>query len=279
MEFYETGDRNTMSTMNDVNSFNNMGYLLKPSLISCNDCSDMVSYLDTKQATVQIPFSTIPWGYGNLIGNEQFSCVYENSHILEMCHNLLGDDFVFNHLMVNNKAAWIGPGVEWHQETFNIDTYAPGAVVDDNSWTNFLQIYIALHPHNLENGCLKIIPCSHALGILPHEDIVNENFGHKRRVPSNTMDTIYATCGIKNVLMESGDVLFFNHRLVHGSASNVSPLPRKAIVLQARLPFEKNHDLFTNETKYRTNFVLQALEDKIDKIKSSNVYGDFEKKH
>lgn len=262
-----------------ISKFNDEGYLLKESMISLDDCHRIVSYLDTKKSTVRIPFSKIPWGYGNLIDDEQLCCVYENPQILEICQNILGENFAFNHLMVNNKAAWIGPSVEWHQEMFNIDTYAPGAILDDDSWKNFLQVYIALHEHTLENGCLKIIPQSHKAGILPHEDIVNDNLGHKRRVPSDTMDIIYNKYGVKDVLMQPGDVLFFNHRLVHGSSSNVSPLPRKSIVLQARLPFTKNNDIFMKETNYRTNFTLKALEDKVNKIKSSDMYRDFEKKH
>lgn len=262
-----------------INAFTEDGYLFEESMISSDDCDKIISYLDSKQSAVQIPFSNIPWGYGNLIDDEQLRCVYENHHVLDTCKHILGESFVFNHLMVNNKAAWIGPSVEWHQETFNIDTYAPGAITGDDSWKNFLQIYIALHEHTLENGCLRIVPQSHKLGVLPHEDIINENFGHKRRVPSDTMDMIYDKCGIKNVLMQPGDALFFNHRLVHGSSSNVSPLSRKAIVLQARLPFDKNNDLFAEETSYRANFVLKALEEKIHKLKSSNVYSDFEKKH
>ena len=58
--------------------------------------------------------------------------------------------------MINNKAPWIGPDVEWHQEVFNIDTYAPGGNANVDSWKDYLQIYIALDPHTLENGCLKV---------------------------------------------------------------------------------------------------------------------------
>ena len=72
-----------------------------------------------------------------------------NKYILNFCKEILGEKFTYNHLMVNNKAPWIGPDVEWHQEVFNIDTYAPGANTNDNSWKNFLQIYIALDPHTL----------------------------------------------------------------------------------------------------------------------------------
>ena len=54
------------------------------------------------------------------------------------------------------------------------------------------------------------------------------------------MNEIYKTNGIKNLIMERGDILFFNHRFIHGSASNNSPFNRRAIVLQARKPIVRD---------------------------------------
>ena len=78
--------------------------------------------------------------------------------------------------------------------------------------------------------------------------------------------------------MDVGDVLFFNHRTVHGSASNHSSRSRRAIVLQARKNIrEKNMDIFEKETCYRTNFVVNSLQERIDKLKSKNIYEDMNK--
>ena len=108
------------------------------------------------------------------------------------------------------------------------------------------KIYIALDKHTIENGCLKIVPNSHKEGELEFEDCVgNFTWGHKRRLSSKSMDFLYNKYGIKNVLMEPGDILFFNHLLAHGSTSNIINLPRRAIVLQATSIFEKDNNLIT----------------------------------
>ena len=86
----------------------------------------------------------------------------------------------------------------------------------------------------IENGCLKIIPYSHKLGELKHVDIIGPNLGHKRRVNLNDMNKAYKKFGLKNVLFKKGDALIFNHLLIHGSTNNISPISRKAIVLQLR---------------------------------------------
>ena len=253
------------------------GYFFKESAISEIECLRIKDYLENKESPAKIPFSKVAWGYGNLIEDENLKSVYENPYIVDICRRALGDDFEFNHLMINNKAPWIGPSVEWHQETFNVDTYAPGAIVNDESWKNFLQCYIALDEHTIENGCLKIIPSTHKEE-LPHEDMVNENFGHKRRVPCDVMTEIYNKYGLKNITMNPGDALIFNHRIVHGSSSNTSPKERKGIVLQARTPFVRNEEVFANETSHRTNFVIEAMEQKVKGLKQKNKYTNFAEK-
>jgi ectoine hydroxylase-related dioxygenase (phytanoyl-CoA dioxygenase family) len=143
-------------------------------------------------------------------------------------------------------------------------------------WSNFMQIYIALDEHTIENGCLVIFPGSHKLGVLPCEDIVGDNFGHKRRVTHDGMKFAYKNCGKKMVLMQPGDILFFNHLTIHGSGTNVSEKDRKSIVLQARKTTrEKDEQVFEKETSYRRKFVIDSLSAKVDKLKSVNMYRDF----
>ena len=265
--------------MTDLNKFFDDGFLLKKKLFDQKTCEKTIKYLESRKPSLNIPFSNVGWGYGNLIDEKKMDHIIKNNYILEFCNSLFGENFIFNHLMINNKAPWIGPDVEWHQEVFNIDTYAPGGNNNVDSWTNYLQIYIALDPHTLENGCLKVIPNSHKLGLLPHEDIVNSFFNHKRRIPFEVMNQIYKTNGIKNLIMESGDVLFFNHRFIHGSASNNSPFNRRSIVLQARKPIERDLNKFEKETHYRKNFTIDFLKNKLEKLVGKNIYNSFKRKN
>ena len=142
-----------------------------------------------------------------------------------------------------------------------------------------MQIYIALDKHTVENGCLKIIPNSHKEGELEFEDCVgNYTWGHKRRLSSNSMHSIYNKYGVENVLMEPGDILFFNHLIAHSSTSNLTHMPRRAIVLQASSLFEKNNDIFENFNDFRVKFVVNYLSKVVNKLKDKNFYKDFNKK-
>ena len=259
-----------------IKSYKDNGYYLAKSIFDGDFLQELRDHLDTIDGKIFIPNSDVPWGYGNLLNKGPFDLVTKNKFILDFCKNIFEDEYVFNHLMVNNKASWIGSSVEFHQEIFNVDSYAPGYSKDD--WKHLMQIYIAIDEHTVENGCLVIIPESHKLGILPHEDIVGENLGHKRRVPHNDMGELYEKCGKMNVLMKPGDVLLFSHRTVHGSGTNVSENDRKSIVLQSRCDVkDRDEKIFRKETTYRRNYVISELSKKIQTIESKNMYEDFKK--
>ena len=261
-----------------LKSYEDNGFYLWESFCDEDYCSELKSYLSSLPSKINIAYSKIAWGYGNLLNKGPFKSLTEDARLIEVCNRLWSLPYIFNHLYVHNKVKWLGNSIEWHQEVFNVDTYAPGYSADSD-WDKFAQFYIALDDQNLENGCIKVLPGSHKLGILPSEDMMNENFGHKRRVTFDAMTDAYEKCGIKNCEMKQGDLLIFNHRLIHGSSPNCSPFDRKAIVLQAREDsIEKDTDIFSKEKEYRKNFVLSAVEKKYTQLKSENLYGDFEVK-
>ena len=238
-------------------------------------CKELLVYLDSLEPKVTLPFTNIAWGYGNVLNKGLFKKITENKSILKFCKDKFGD-FIFNHLFVHNKAPWVGASIEWHQEVFNIDSYAPG--YSKNEWNDFAQIYVALEKQDLDNGCIRIFPGSHNEGVLPIEDAVNEHFSHKRRVPFETLESLNKKYGVKKCELDVGDVLIFNHLVVHGSSSNCSSKSRKAIVAQVRKNVrEKDMEIFNKETNYRTNFVVDVLQNRIDKLKSKNIYNDMNK--
>ena len=110
---------------------------------------EIIDYLKELKAEVNLPFTNIPWGYGNLLNKGPFIKLTNNPFIAQFCENIFSSkNYIFNHLMVHNKAPWIGAGIEWHQEIFNIKTYAPGFTHDD--WKKFAQIYIALEDQDTQ---------------------------------------------------------------------------------------------------------------------------------
>lgn len=252
-------------------SFKEKGFIFLENFLDSQEISKIKSKLNQTPAKIKLQDKVTPWGYGNLI--EEFKFVLEKSR-LKIVKEILGEEYVFNHLLVNNKAAFIGPPVEWHQELSLVNTYAAGYTEKDVD--SFLQIYIALDDHTDLNGCLRIFPGTHKLGLLPHDDIIGYNFNHKKQISSKVLRELNTTHPVKSILMKAGDCLIFNHLLVHGSGANTSPNDRKAIILQARRDTKPvDEKLFSSYSKFRTNYALDFFKDKIEKLSSTNMYKDF----
>lgn len=257
-----------------LKQYKELGYSFLKNLISEQICEELKASLRNLPGKIFIPYTDIPWGYGNLLQESKFNQVLQNQTLQLTLKSILGEKFTFNHLVVNNKESFIGSAVEWHQEASAIDTFAPGYTVEDVD--KFVQVYIALDDHIQDNGCLNIFPGSHKEGLLPHDDIIGYNLNHKKQIKHSALVELNDKTPVKPIQMKAGDALIFSHLLVHGSGSNISPISRKAIVLQARIDDrEKDLEVYSRAVNFRTNFTIKELSNRIEKLKESNLYKDF----
>ena len=251
-----------------IRKYKKDGYVILKGIIDDSQINDLKDYIKTLKIGLKVPYSDEAWGYGNCLNLERFEVITNNSKMLSTLSELLSSSYIFNHLMVNRKPPWIGPEVEYHQEVFNSRTFAPGASVDDlvNNWR---QVYISLDSETCSNGGLRIITKSHLLGKLESEDMVNQNYSHKRRIPVKILNDIEKKSDhhLLDLDLQAGDCLIFSPLLIHGSPSNGTSSERISIVLQARRDnFTPNESIFKSETEYRNSFLMQSLRQNIRKI-------------
>lgn len=252
------------------------GFIEVKEFLKQNVVDKLNEYIDSLEPVVSVPFSdSVPWGFGNLIGNDFLKELIDLNKIISISKNyLIEGDPICNHIFVVNKPPFIGPDVEWHQEFFNIDTYAPGYSSRKNL-DNFVQIFIALDDHTLDNGPLYIFEGSHKEGLLPHEDIISPNLNHKRRVKYKSLNQISEKYKYKPVLLKKGEAVIFNHLLVHGSPTNCSPFRRRALLLQLRIDtIFKDPKIFDKEVAFRSKFVLEQCLQKRESILQGKLYKD-----
>jgi ectoine hydroxylase len=253
--------------LNYLEDYEKKGYVLVKGVIDSVICQESKISTSKLNSKLTIPFSNVPYGFGDVRAIHPYSEIANNKSIYDIARNLIEHEVKMSHFLLVNKAAWIGPDVEWHQEVFNLQIYAPGC--DPNKeWRNFLQVFIAIDQHDKINGCLKVFEGSHKEGILDYEDIVNINCSHKRRVTVDTLNKISKKYRIVDVEMEPGDALFFNHLLVHGSPSNLSANSRLSALMQfykKDLNFKANS--FDEYSNFRANFIKSWLENSLINIK------------
>jgi hypothetical protein len=239
-----------------ISSYNDRGYFLVKNFLSKEFCDKAKAAIKQLKPKLTIPFSKEAWGFGDVRDIYPFNEIKNNVQLEDYVSKFIGSSSIkLSHFMLVNKAAWIGPDVEWHQEVFNMQTYAPG-INPERNWKRFTQVFISLDKHDSKNGCLKVFEGSHKSGILDYEDIVNVNGSHKRRVTTVSLNKLIKNHEIIDIQMEQGDILFFNHLLVHGSPSNLSPHSRLSALLQyydSNLEFDNKN--FQKEINFRSNFI------------------------
>ena len=250
------------------------GFLKINKLLSKEELIEIRSDIGKLLPKVKLPNGNAPWGYGNLVEDSRFNFILKRDALTQHLTSIIGENYTINHLLINSKSKWIGPPVEWHQESSLIETFAPGYSIQDSN--KFLQVYIAIDDHTIDNGCLIVSPGSHKYGLLEHEDIIGYNFNHKKQIKQEVLDKLNRTNRFKNIELKAGDCLIFDHLLVHGSGSNNTATDRKSIIIQARIVDRKaDEDQFREYTSFRTSFAVQFFKDKINKLTNTNIYKDF----
>ncbi len=238
------------------------GYILKQVLTN-EECDCINQYVEQHDENAYYEKnSQEKFGY-KFDKNELPIDIKNHSVIKQFASKILGK-YEISVIKSYYKSALMARDIEYHQE-YNYNALQP----TNHNWKDYIQVFIALEDHTLDNACLKIIPNSHNEGLLPYTDIVNSNLEHKRAVEYTSLKRMALQNGIFNCQLKKGQAVFFNHLIIHGSQNNNSLLTRKALVLtvyKEHLQPNKKQ-LFEFETK-RKQFTITELQRKIDLLKN-----------
>jgi phytanoyl-CoA hydroxylase len=141
--------------------------------------------------------------------------------ILHRLQQLLGPHIVMplaHHNCIMTKQPRFSSDTGWHQDT-RYWSFTTGDLVN---------IWIALGPENLHNGCLQVLPGTHSHAA-PRERLDDALF-LRTDLPENQPLLQTAT----PVCLEPGDVLFFHARCFHAATRNFSSQTKQSAVFTFR---------------------------------------------
>jgi phytanoyl-CoA hydroxylase len=145
---------------------------------------------------------------------EEVSPIYEdvmrNARTVDYCAELLGSNIRFHHGKVNSKLPGSATAVKWHQDF----PFQP--MTNDDMITCLL----FLDDVTLENGPLEVIPTSHKGPLYPHWHNGIFTGAIDERIIEPQRDKIVKCTG------SAGAVCLMHVNLLHGSAPNLSDVPR-----------------------------------------------------
>lgn len=155
-----------------------------------------------------------------------FRRLAEDERIAAIARYILDDDIYIHQSRVNYKPGFQGKGFNWHSdfETWHVEDGMPRM--------RALSASILLTDNTEYNGPLMLVPGSHTdyitcVGETPEnhykQSLKKQEFG----VPSErALTSLYQRGGIVTSKAKAGSVILFDCNTMHGSGSNISPLPR-----------------------------------------------------
>ncbi len=143
-----------------------------------------------------------------------FNDLIHSDAILDPLESVIGPNIRALGSKLNLKAAGVGSPVEWHQDL----AFHP------HSNDSLLAVGIAFDDCSLVNGCLLVIPGSHTGPVLDHHQ--DGFFIGAVDVRAQRIDVERAT----PVEMTAGSIEIHHVRMLHGSAPNTSPNPRRLLL-------------------------------------------------
>lgn len=157
--------------------------------------------------------------------NEAFRLLGAHPRLIEPVEQVFADRLYMHQFKINAKAAFDGDVWQWHQD------YGTWARDDGMPEPRAMNIAVFVDEVMPINGPLMLVPRSHRHGVLDAgHDLATTSYP-LWTLDQDTVGRLVDAGGIVAPVGKPGGVLLFHGNLVHGSAGNITPYPRKIVYL------------------------------------------------
>lgn len=146
--------------------------------------------------------------------------VVTHEALLDVVEAILGDDILVYGTLVLSKQPHDSRYASWHQDSFYSGLHL----------TPSTSAWIALTPSTRDNGCMRVIPRSHKLGSLEHENVSEDPNLLNRRGERIKMDVDDSEA--VDIVLQPGQMSLHQSTIVHGSNPNTSDAPRIGFIVR-----------------------------------------------
>ena len=217
-------------TPQQIDQFRTDGWLFLPELFTLEETAILreqaVAIFDTPREQIWREKSGAPrTAFAAHTYNEAFRLLGAHPRLIEPIEQVFGEQLYMHQFKINAKAAFDGDVWQWHQD------YGTWARDDGMPEPRAMNIAVFVDEVMPINGPLMLVPRSHTEGVLAAgHDLATTSY------PLWTLDQATVTRlvdrgGIVAPTGKPGGVMMFHGNLVHGSAGNITPYPRKIVYL------------------------------------------------
>ncbi len=157
--------------------------------------------------------------------NKAFGLLGADPRLIAPVEQLFGEQLYMHQFKINAKAAFDGEVWQWHQD------YGTWARDDGMPEPRAMNISVFLDEVTHINGPLMLVPRSQSHGTLSATHDLSTTSYPLWTLDNDTVTRLVEAGGIVTPVGKPGGVLMFHGNLVHGSAGNITPYPRKIVYL------------------------------------------------
>ena len=213
-------------------AFEDHGFVLLPALFSEEEISSVRAEVETvasregPEVVREADSDAVRLVYGAHRFNEVFHRLSRHPRWLEPVQALMEGPVYIHQSRLNPKAAFHGGAWAWHQD------YATWADRDGLREPRAFMVAILLDEATAANGPLMLVPGSHHYGLIAEAVDNRESPGYTLfHISEEHLAHIVDAGGIEPVIAPAGSVLIIHANMVHGSAGNITPWPRRIFYL------------------------------------------------
>ena len=213
-----------------IAQFHAEGYLFLPELFTLDEIAVLNAeaeeiYKQTREEVWREKSGAPRTAFAAHLYNEAFGILGRHPRMIEPIEQLFGEQVYMHQYKINAKAKFSGDVWQWHQD------YGVWARDDGMPEPRAMNISIFLDEVFPYNGALMLIPRSHMQGVLAAEHDKSTTSYPLWTLDEATVQRLYDQGGLVVPTGKAGGMLLFHGNLVHGSAGNITPLPRKIVYL------------------------------------------------
>ena len=157
--------------------------------------------------------------------NEAFGLLGAHPRMIDPVEQIFGEKVYMHQYKINAKSAFTGDVWQWHQD------YGTWKRDDGMPEPRAMNIAVFLDEVMPINGPLMLVPKSHKEGVLSAGHDLETTSYPLWTLDEETVTRLVKEGGIVAPTGKAGGMLMFHGNLVHGSAGNITPYPRKIVYL------------------------------------------------
>ena len=219
-----------MLTENQVRQFHEEGYLFLPETFSPEEVAILKSeaediYRQQRPEVWREKSGAPRTAFAAHLYNEAHGLLAKHPGMIAPVEQLFGEQVYMHQYKINAKASFTGDVWQWHQD------YGTWARDDGMPEPRAMNIAVFLDEVMPINGPLMLVPRSHTHGVLAAGHDTSTTSYPLWTLDEKTVTELVAQGGIVAPTGKPGGFLLFHGNLVHGSAGNITPYPRKIVYL------------------------------------------------